>query len=95
MTKDIDTVTLLETTAGQGTNLGHRFEHIATIIAGAKHPERLAVCVDTCHIFAAGYPITKEADYQNTFKEFDRIIGTKQIKSVPFKRQQERPRLAS
>jgi deoxyribonuclease-4 len=81
MTADISTITLLETTAGQGTNLGHRFEHIATIINGVKKPERLAVCVDTCHIFSAGYPITKEADYQNTFKEFDTVIGIKQIKA--------------
>lgn len=81
MTADINTVTLLETTAGQGSNLGHRFEHIATIMSGVKKPERLAVCVDTCHIFAAGYPITKEADYQNTFKEFDTVIGLNQIKA--------------
>ena len=48
---------LLETTAGQGNSLGHRFEHLAQIIARSKRPERLGVCFDTCHVFAAGYPM--------------------------------------
>ncbi len=66
---------LLETTAGQGTNLGYRFEHLKAIIDGSAFPDRFAVCLDTCHIFAAGYDITTEEGYQGVFAEFDRIIG--------------------
>ncbi|MFN0199234.1 MAG: deoxyribonuclease IV [Planctomycetaceae bacterium] len=69
----------LETTAGQGTNLGHRFEHLASIIDCVEHPERLGVCVDTCHIFAAGYPLASIEDYRRTMQEFDRVIGLKRI----------------
>lgn len=65
----------LETTAGQGTCLGCTFEHLAAMIAGAKDKQRLAVCLDTCHILAAGYDITTEAGMHKTFDEFDRIIG--------------------
>lgn len=72
---------LLETTAGQGSNLGHRFEHLAEIIAGVKQPERLGVCVDTCHIFAAGYPLATPEEYQSTFAELDRIVGLKLVRA--------------
>ncbi|MGL6196821.1 MAG: deoxyribonuclease IV [Thermoguttaceae bacterium] len=72
---------LLETTAGQGSNLGWRFEHLAKIIELSKFPERLAVCVDTCHIFAAGYSILDEKSYENTFAEFDRIIGVDRLRA--------------
>lgn len=78
---DLKVKTLLETTAGQGTNLGHRFEHLATILAGVNAPERVGVCVDTCHIFAAGYPISSEADYQQTFTEMDRVVGLAQVRA--------------
>ncbi len=73
--------TLLETTAGQGSTLGWRFEHLATIIQGVKKPERLGVCLDTCHVFAAGYPLGTKADYQATMGEFDRIVGLDRIKA--------------
>lgn len=66
---------VLETTAGQGTNLGYKFEHLRDIIAQVEQPERLAVCIDTCHIFAAGYELRTEDGYQQTFMDFDRIIG--------------------
>ncbi|RNC72669.1 MAG: deoxyribonuclease IV [Desulfuromonadales bacterium] len=66
---------LLETTAGQGSNLGHTFEHLRAIIDGTSHPHRLAVCYDTCHTFAAGYDITTQEGYEQTFATFDRIIG--------------------
>jgi deoxyribonuclease-4 len=66
---------LIETTAGQGSNVGYRFEHIRSIIDGVSHPERFAVCYDTCHTFAAGYDITTPAGYERTFAEFDRVIG--------------------
>jgi deoxyribonuclease-4 len=59
-TRGIKTKCLLETTAGQGSCLGNRFEHLAAMIDGVKDPDRLGVCVDTCHIFAAGYPIGTE-----------------------------------
>ncbi|MBV9848883.1 MAG: deoxyribonuclease IV [Armatimonadetes bacterium] len=65
----------LETTAGQGTYLGGRFEHLTRILNGVKDPERLAVCLDTCHIFAAGYDIRTPAGYEETMAQFDRIIG--------------------
>lgn len=66
---------LLETTAGQGTNLGYRFEHLRAIIDGSSHPDRFAVCFDTCHTFAAGYDMTTTEGYRDVFAEFDRIIG--------------------
>jgi deoxyribonuclease-4 len=70
---------LLETTAGQGNNLGWRFEHLSDMIAKSKQSERLRVCVDTCHLFAAGYPLIDHADYVATFREFDSLIGIERI----------------
>jgi len=69
----------LETTAGQGTNLGYRFEHLAEIYQLVDHPERLAVCVDTCHLFAAGYVIRKPAGYEKTMQALDATIGYRQV----------------
>jgi deoxyribonuclease IV len=66
---------VIETTAGQGTAIGYRFEHLRQIIDLVEQQERMAVCVDTCHIFAAGYDIVTEAGYEQTFNEFDSIIG--------------------
>jgi deoxyribonuclease-4 len=80
-TKSMRTELWLEATAGQGTNLGHRFEHLAAIIGVVKQPERLGVCVDSCHIFAAGYPIQSPADYQATMAEFDRIVGRDRLRA--------------
>ncbi len=74
----------LETTAGQGTNLGYRFEQIAAMIERAERPERLAVCMDTCHIFAAGYDITTEKTYKQTISDFDRIIGLDRLAVIHF-----------
>jgi deoxyribonuclease-4 len=71
---------LLETTAGQGSTLGHRFEHLADILGRVKAPERLGVCLDTCHVFAAGYPLGTDAEYDATLAEFDRLIGLKKLK---------------
>jgi deoxyribonuclease-4 len=70
---------LLETTAGQGTCLGYRFAHLATIRDAVAEPGRLGVCFDTCHVFAAGYGLAPEADYQATFREFARVIGLGQL----------------
>lgn len=69
----------LETTAGQGTCLGHRFEHLAEIFQLSKHPNRLAVCVDTCHLFAAGYDIRTLKGYEATMRELERTVGRKQV----------------
>jgi len=71
---------LLETTAGQGTNLGSTFEELAAIIAASRHPDRLGVCYDTCHTFAAGYDIRTPEAYAQTFDAFDRIIGLDRLK---------------
>jgi deoxyribonuclease-4 len=71
----------LETTAGQGTNLGWKFEHLQFIISEVAENHRLGVCVDTCHIFAAGYPIQSIADYQSTMKTFDDTIGIDRIRA--------------
>lgn len=72
----------LETTAGQGTYLGNRFEHLAQIINGVKEPERLCVCLDTCHIFAAGYDIRNAEAYAHTMEQFDQIVGLEQLKVI-------------
>ncbi|HJO38714.1 MAG: deoxyribonuclease IV [Vicinamibacterales bacterium] len=74
-TRVAGTKLLLEHTAGQGTNLGHRFEHLATIIDGASARDRLGVCLDTCHLLAAGYDIALEQGYADTFDAFESLIG--------------------
>ena len=71
----------LETTAGQGSNLGWRFEHLATILDGVKDPQRLGVCFDTCHVFAAGYAMGTEKEYKATMKAFNATVGVKQIRA--------------
>lgn len=69
----------LETTAGQGTNLGHRFEHLAELYDRVKKPERLAVCIDTCHVFAAGYDLREPTGYRRMARALDRLVGVKQV----------------
>jgi deoxyribonuclease-4 len=71
----------LETTAGQGTNLGHRFEQIAAILQSVRDADRLGVCVDSCHIFAAGYPLQTPDEYAATMADFDRTIGVDRIRA--------------
>ncbi len=71
---------LIETTAGQGTALGHRFEHLATILQRATCADRMDVCLDTCHVFAAGYALAAESDYAATFQQFDELIGLARLK---------------
>jgi deoxyribonuclease-4 len=72
---------LLETTAGQGTNLGWKFEHLARIIDFSASPDRFGVCVDTCHITAAGYSLASPKEYEATFEQFDKIIGLDRLKA--------------
>ncbi len=69
----------LETTAGQGSCLGHKFEHLAAIIGNVREPERLCVCLDTAHVFAAGYDLTSETGTRKMFRDFDRTIGLSQL----------------
>jgi len=81
-TTDYNVKIALEVTAGQGSNLGYKFEQIARIIELTKKPERISVCIDTCHLFAAGYDITTEEAYDKTMSEFDRIIGLKRLAAI-------------
>ena len=71
---------LLETTAGQGTCLGHSFEQLGYILAHVKNPEALGVCLDTCHIFAAGYDFRTASLHKETFKAFDKHVGLSNLK---------------
>jgi deoxyribonuclease-4 len=71
---------LLETTAGQGSNLGYCFEHLARILEGIEAPGRLGVCLDTCHVFTAGYDFRTEETYQALIKKFDAEIGLGYLK---------------
>lgn len=66
---------VIENTAGQGTNLGFRFEHLAAIIDGVEDKSRVGVCIDTCHAFAGGYDLRSKAECDNTFAEFDKVVG--------------------
>jgi deoxyribonuclease-4 len=66
---------LLEHTAGQGRTVGHRFEHLATILAHLDGSPRVGVCLDTCHLLAAGYDIADPSGYNDTFEAFDRLVG--------------------
>jgi deoxyribonuclease-4 len=72
---------LLETTAGQGSHLGWKFEHLARIIELSASPDRFGVCVDTCHITAAGYSLATPKEYEATFGQFDKIIGLDRLKA--------------
>jgi deoxyribonuclease-4 len=69
----------LETTAGQGSSLGHTFEHLAYIIANVREPERLRVCLDTAHVFAAGFDLTTENGTRKMFRDFDHTIGLQHL----------------
>jgi deoxyribonuclease-4 len=79
--RDSAPLVLLEHTAGQGTNLGHRFEHLATILEHLDGSPRVGVCLDTCHLLAAGYDICSEEGYEQTFRDFDRIVGLDRLKA--------------
>jgi deoxyribonuclease-4 len=70
----------LETTAGQGSCLGHRFEHLQSILEKVAEPERLGICVDTCHVFAAGYSLDDDASYNATIEELDRAVGLGRVR---------------
>lgn len=76
------TMVLLEQTAGQGRSLGHRFEHLAAIIDHLDGSPRLGVCLDTCHLLAAGYDIASANGYASTFESFDRLVGFSRLRAV-------------
>ncbi|MEX2171704.1 MAG: deoxyribonuclease IV [Pirellulales bacterium] len=80
-TSDLSVGVLLETTAGQGSCLGCRFEQLAEMLTKAHNPDRMGVCVDTCHIFAAGYAVGTEKDYKATMRNLDKTVGVKLIKA--------------
>ena len=73
------TMAVAEATAGQGTNVGYKFEHLARIISNIQDKSRIGICIDTCHVFAAGYQIGTEDGFQRVMDEFDRIIGIKYL----------------
>ncbi|MBN2433397.1 MAG: deoxyribonuclease IV [Acidobacteria bacterium] len=73
---------LLETTAGQGTSIGHKFKHLQMIMAGVSRPERLGVCLDTCHLLAAGYEIRTPSGYADTMRQLDEAVGLSQVRAV-------------
>ena len=77
VTKDVKLV--IENTAGQGSNLGYKFEHLAYIIDKIEDKSRVGVCIDTCHMFTAGYDIRTREAYDKTWNEFDQIVGRKYL----------------
>lgn len=79
---DLDVLTLLETTAGQGANLGPSFEHLATITAGVEAKSRVGYCLDTCHIFAAGYDFRLPETYAETMRTFDELLGIDRLFAI-------------
>ncbi|MFQ5718847.1 MAG: deoxyribonuclease IV [Acidobacteriota bacterium] len=81
-TRSCAVITAAETHAGQGTTLGHRFEHLRAILDRLDAPDRAAVCLDTCHVFAAGYPIHTDEGWNETLDEFDRLVGLNRLVAV-------------
>lgn len=73
---------VIENTAGQGSNLGFRFEHLAAIIDGVEDKSRVGVCIDTCHAFAAGYDLRSADATEAVFAEFDRVVGFKYLRGM-------------
>ncbi len=76
------TMVLLETTAGQGSSVGHRFEHLWEILEGVIQRERVGVCLDTCHLFAAGYDFRTPESYRDMIAQLDRAIGLALVKCI-------------
>lgn len=73
---------VIENTAGQGTNLGSRFEHLAALIEMTEDKTRVGVCLDTCHLFAAGYDLATAEAARETFREFDRVVGMRYLRGM-------------
>ncbi len=81
-TKGFKVNSMIEVTAGQGSTLGYRFEQVREIIDLIEVKNRMSVCIDTAHIFAAGYDIKSPVSYEETIKEFDEIVGLKLLKCI-------------
>ncbi len=79
---DSEVALVLETTAGQGSTIGHRFEHLGAILATVRRPDRLGVCLDTCHVFAAGYDLRSPAAYAEALRRFDGEIGIDRLRAL-------------
>jgi len=73
---------VIENTAGQGTNLGYRFEHLKYIIDRVNDRSRVGVCIDTCHAFASGYDLSNAEGFKKVFSEFERVVGFKYLKGM-------------
>lgn len=78
-TKDSEVKLVIENTAGQGSNLGYKFEHLAHIIDKIENKSRVGVCIDTCHMFTAGYDIRTRETYDKTWGDFDKIVGSEYL----------------
>ncbi len=81
-TKGLRAHCLLENTAGQGSCLGWQFEQLGRMLEGSQDPERIGVCIDTCHAFAAGYPLADRSDYEATLRNLDEAVGIERIKAL-------------
>ncbi|ROV60122.1 deoxyribonuclease IV [Vibrio ponticus] len=77
-----DVIAVIENTAGQGSNLGWKFEHLAQIIEQVEDKSRVGVCIDTCHTFAAGYNLSSKEACEATFAEFDRVVGMHYLRAM-------------
>jgi len=75
-------IAVIENTAGQGSNLGYRFEHLAAIIEQVKKKSRVGVCLDTCHTFTAGYDLRSEAACEETFERFEQVVGFRYLRGM-------------
>ena len=73
---------VVENTAGQGSNLGYKMEHLSFLMENSIDKERVGVCIDTCHLFTSGYDIRDEQSYKQTFEKFDTIVGFKYLKGM-------------
>ncbi|MEB5972524.1 deoxyribonuclease IV [Pantoea dispersa] len=80
--KTHNVIAVIENTAGQGSNLGFRFEHLAAIIDHVEDKSRVGVCIDTCHAFAGGYDLCSEAACEATFAEFERVVGFQYLRGM-------------
>ena len=81
-TKESDVILVIENTAGQGSNLGYKFEHLAYLIDKVEDKSRVGVCLDTCHTFTAGYDLRSKEAYEQTMDAFDKIVGFEYLKGM-------------
>jgi deoxyribonuclease-4 len=82
LSKTTGVIAVIENTAGQGTNLGYRFEHLKYIIDRVDDKSRVGVCIDTCHAFTSGYDLSDAEGFKNVFDEFEKIVGFKYLKGM-------------